>query len=61
MACSTAWRAVTAWTTSGRSTGTKTRQVVCGLSLGYADTTHPANQFRTTRAPVEAVVDWWEH
>ncbi len=25
------------------------RQVICGVSFGYADMDHPANQFRTTR------------
>lgn len=32
------------------------RQVVCGVSFGYADETHPANGFRTGRAPVEEAV-----
>jgi len=26
------------------------RRIVCGISFGYADQDHPANQFRTTRA-----------
>ena len=34
------------------------RLVVCGISLGYADTTHPANGFRTTRAAVTDAVQW---
>jgi nitroreductase len=34
------------------------RQVVCGMSLGYADPTHPANGFRTTRAAVADAVRW---
>jgi nitroreductase len=34
------------------------RLVVCGMSFGYEDTAHPANSFRTTRAPVQQVVDW---
>lgn len=34
------------------------RQVVCGVSFGYADDTHPANGFRTTRADVDGVVTW---
>src|SRR5262249_32098716 len=34
------------------------RQVVCGLSFGYADDSHPANGFRTTRAPAAEVVTW---
>ena len=29
--------------------------LVCGMSLGYEDTTKPENQFRTERAPLE---DW---
>jgi nitroreductase len=35
-----------------------TRRVVVGISFGYADLDHPVNQFRTTRAPLDAVVDW---
>lgn len=34
------------------------RLVVCGVSFGYADAEHPANGFRTTRAPLEEVVTW---
>ncbi|HYW04428.1 MAG TPA: nitroreductase [Gammaproteobacteria bacterium] len=34
------------------------RLVVCGLSFGYEDRTHPANAFRTTRAPLGEVVTW---
>jgi nitroreductase len=34
------------------------RQVLCGLSFGYADDDHPANRFRTTRSPAEAAVRW---
>jgi nitroreductase len=36
------------------------RRVVCGISFGYEDTAHPANSFRTTRAPVEEVVRRFE-
>ncbi len=32
------------------------RKVVCGISFGLADTTHPANAFRTTRAASSAAV-----
>lgn len=32
------------------------RRIVCGISFGYADTAHPANGFRTTRAPLDEVV-----
>jgi nitroreductase len=31
------------------------RQVVCGISFGLADTTHPANRFRTTRVKPDEV------
>jgi nitroreductase len=34
------------------------RRVVCGISFGYEDTAHPANQYRTRRAAVEDVVSW---
>ncbi len=34
------------------------RLVVCGLSVGYADTAHPANRFRTTRAALPDQVQW---
>jgi nitroreductase len=30
-----------------------TRHVVCAISFGYADDAHPANSFRTERAPVD--------
>lgn len=33
------------------------RLIVCGISFGRADPAHPANSFRTNRAPIEAVVD----
>jgi nitroreductase len=29
------------------------RDVICGISFGYPDEAHPANTFRTDRAPVE--------
>lgn len=32
------------------------RRIVCGISFGYADPDHPANGFRTTRAPLDQVV-----
>lgn len=32
------------------------QHMVCAISFGYADTAHPANGFRTTRAPVEEFV-----
>lgn len=33
------------------------RMVVCGVSFGYADPQHPVNQFRTTRASIDEVVE----
>lgn len=32
------------------------RRIVCGISFGYADTGHPANGFRTSRAALPEVV-----
>lgn len=32
------------------------RQVLCGISFGYSDLTHPANGFRTTREPAEGIL-----
>lgn len=34
------------------------RLVLCVVSLGYSDTEHPANAFRTTRAPVGEILTW---
>ncbi len=34
------------------------RNVVCGISFGYEDDAHPANRFRTMRAPLHEVVTW---
>jgi len=34
------------------------RMVVCGISIGYEDRTHPANAFRLGRAPLSEVVAW---
>ncbi|MCW1385022.1 nitroreductase [Novosphingobium sp. KCTC 2891] len=34
------------------------RLVVCGASFGYAAADHPANAFRSRRAPLEEVVSW---
>jgi nitroreductase len=36
-----------------------TRQVVCGVAFGYEDREHPANRFRTSRAPLEDTVRWY--
>jgi nitroreductase len=37
---------------------TEDRQVVCAVSFGYADQTHPANAFRMSRASLDDVVRW---
>lgn len=34
------------------------RHVVCAISFGRADKDHPANSFRTGRAPLEEVLSW---
>jgi nitroreductase len=34
------------------------RLVVCGISFGYEDSDHPANQFRTTRAAIAQAANW---
>ena len=34
------------------------RLVVCGISFGYEDAGHPANQFRTSRADISETVGW---
>lgn len=34
------------------------RVIVCAISFGYEDTSHPANAFRTTRATPDEVIDW---
>jgi nitroreductase len=34
------------------------RQVVCGIAFGYEDPAHPANGYRTSRAPLSDVVQW---
>lgn len=34
------------------------RLMVCGISFGYEDSAHPANNFRTKRAPLSEVVSW---
>lgn len=34
------------------------RQVVCGISFGYADRDDPVNGFRTSRAAIDEVVTW---
>ena len=34
------------------------RLVLAAISFGYRDDAHPANQFRTERAPLSEIVDW---
>lgn len=34
------------------------RLVLCAISFGYADTSSPANKFRTERASVDDIIDW---
>jgi nitroreductase len=34
------------------------RRIVCGISFGYEDSRHPANQFRTHRAKLDEVASW---
>ncbi|WP_299826625.1 nitroreductase [uncultured Roseobacter sp.] len=34
------------------------RMILCAISFGYADTDHPANSFRTTRAKVADIMAW---
>ncbi|WP_147103383.1 nitroreductase [Tateyamaria sp. syn59] len=36
------------------------RHILCAISLGYPDTDHPANSFRTDRAQVADVMEWKE-
>lgn len=37
------------------------RLVVCGISFGYEDKTHPANSFRTRRAELEEIAEFIEN
>lgn len=34
------------------------RRIVCGIAFGYEDAQHPANSYRTRRAPLEELVSW---
>jgi len=36
------------------------RIVICGISFGYADKSHPANALRIGRAPIDEAVTWVE-
>lgn len=33
--------------------------VVCGMALGYADMSHPINQYRTKREPLDTFCQWF--
>ncbi len=37
-----------------------TDKLACGLSLGYADTSQPVNQYRLEREPVDSYTKWYE-
>lgn len=34
------------------------RTILCAISFGYEDAEHPANSFRTERAPLSEILDW---
>ncbi|WP_323786345.1 nitroreductase [Thalassovita sp.] len=34
------------------------RLILCAISFGFEDADHPANRFRTERAPLDEVIDW---
>ena len=34
------------------------RDILCAISFGYEDKSHPANQFRTERASLSEVIEW---
>ncbi|MFF0816793.1 nitroreductase [Rhodococcus sp. NPDC003318] len=34
------------------------RTIVCGISFGYPDVDHASNSYRTSRAPIDEIVDW---
>jgi nitroreductase len=36
------------------------RRIVCGVSFGYEDGARPVNRFRTTRADIGSVVQWFD-
>jgi nitroreductase len=36
------------------------RKFLCGIAFGYADAAHPINTYRTERANISDVVDWYE-
>ena len=39
----------------------KDRLILCAISFGYEDKTHPANAFRTERAALDEILDWREN
>jgi nitroreductase len=38
---------------------TEIKEVILGIALGYADTTSPANEFKTGRADIGDIVTWY--
>jgi nitroreductase len=38
----------------------RTRKFICGISLGYADSAHPVNAYRTARASEAESTTWVE-
>lgn len=38
----------------------KNVDIVCGIALGYEDTTHPLNSYRTTREALENFSKWYD-
>jgi nitroreductase len=36
------------------------KEILLGISLGYADENSPANAFRTGRADLKEIVTWYE-
>ncbi len=36
------------------------RKFICGIAFGYADTEHPINSYRTERAELSDVVNWYD-
>lgn len=38
----------------------KDRLILCAISFGYEDKTHPVNAFRTERAALDEILDWRE-
>jgi nitroreductase len=36
-----------------------THAIACGIALGYPDDSHPVNQYRTAREPIEKFTQWF--